>query len=448
MVTNTGLLLCALPVPSTVRELASISDLVALASTLPLLHLAVRASRRAKADPSPSGWGRTRVPRARPAGQVAGLAATRLAAVAMAVAAGVAVDPATLGATNSVSAAAIVAATGETTTVNVEARDMRFAPAAISVPAGNRLVIVLTNTHDEDVHDLVLDTGAPSGRLAPGETARVDVGVVGRDLEGWYSVIGHKQMGMVLTVDVSGSAPTTPAGSSEGHAAHQHGPGGNDANQSPAETDGAAEGEQTPARDNLDLMAEPSPGRAARDAALPPLPESRLHRRTFVVRDVVREVAPGVTHRLWTYEGTAPGHRDHRRIGHLHDPGAGQHGDGQGAHRDPVRRRQFLGTEFTISRRNDTSSPAAPYRNTPTDQDMIASTASSCRTGSKTGSMVAAATATDWPATTQMNQVLVAVASTGVPADPGLRSTAPRSREPARPLPRPPATPRSPRESL
>ena len=73
---------------------------------------------------------------------------------------------------------------------------------------------MLTNTDDEDVHDLVLDTGAHSGRLAPGETASVEVGVVGRDLEGWCSVIGHKQMGMVLTVDVSGSAPTTPAGTS------------------------------------------------------------------------------------------------------------------------------------------------------------------------------------------------------------------------------------------
>ena len=152
---------------------------------------------------------------------------------------------------------------------------------------------MLTNTDDEDVHDLVLDTGAHSGRLAPGETASVEVGVVGRDLEGWCSVIGHKQMGMVLTVDVSGSAPTTPAGTSEGHAAHQHGPGGNDADQSPAETDRAAEGEQTPARDNLDLMAELSPGWAARDAALPPLPERRPHRRTFVVRDVLREVSPG-----------------------------------------------------------------------------------------------------------------------------------------------------------
>ncbi len=192
---------------------------------------------------------------------------------------------------------------------------MRFTPATIAVPAGNRLVVVLTNTDDEDVHDLVLDTGADSGRLAPGQTARVQVGVVGRDLAGWCSVVGHKQMGMVLTIDVTGAAPSTAPGTSAGHGAHQHGPGGNAADQAAGRTEVTQEAESTPATDSLDLMAEPSPGWAARDAALPPLSESRLHRRTLVVRDVEREVAPGVTQRLWTYDGTAPGPVLHGRVG-------------------------------------------------------------------------------------------------------------------------------------
>ena len=315
VVTNTGLLLCALPVPSTVRVLSSIFALLALGSTLPLLLLAVRASRRATADPAASRRDRTRGPRTRPAGQVAGFAATGLAGVALVVAAGVAVDPAAIGPGTTVSAVAGVAATGETTTVEVEARDMRFTPATLSVPAGNRLVVVLTNTDDEDVHDLVLDTGAHTGRLAPGETTRVDVGVVGRDLEGWCSVIGHKQLGMVLTVDVTGSAPAMTPETSTGHGAHQHGPGGNNAGQAAGTTDETQATESTPATDSLDLMAEPSPSWAVRDAALPPLSERRLHRRTFVVRDVEREVAPGATQRLWTYDGTAPGPVLHGRVG-------------------------------------------------------------------------------------------------------------------------------------
>ena len=40
-----------------------------------------------------------------------------------------------------------------------------------------------------------------------------------------------------------------------------------------------------------------------------------MHRRTLHVRDVEREVAPGVTQTLWTYDGTAPGPTLHGRVG-------------------------------------------------------------------------------------------------------------------------------------
>src|SRR5690606_14079870 len=86
-------------------------------------------------------------------------------------------------------AAAGVAATGETTVVEIEAKDMRFFPDTVDVPVGNTLVIELTNTDTEDVHDLVLDDGTDSGRLAPGDSTTVEVGVVGRDVAGWCSVI-------------------------------------------------------------------------------------------------------------------------------------------------------------------------------------------------------------------------------------------------------------------
>ena len=298
---NGGLVLGALPVPSVVRVLASILVLLSLASVLPLIVLAVRASRRAKAGTSPST---DTAARSRPRGQAAGQAGTAIGALALAVAVGDAVDPVAVGAAATPPAAAGVAATGETTTVRVEARDMRFTPSTIAVPAGNRLVIELANTDDEDVHDLVLDSGAGSGRLAPGETARVDVGVVGRDLEGWCSVLGHRQMGMVFHVDVTGSRATTAAGTGS-HEGHQHGP----SDPEPAEAGDPA------ATDSLDLMTEPSTGWAPRDAELPPSTGSRVHRRTLVVRDVVREVAPGVRQWLWTYGGTAPGPVLHGRVG-------------------------------------------------------------------------------------------------------------------------------------
>lgn len=292
---NAGLLVCLLPVPVLVRVLASVLVLLGLAAFLPLLFGAMRASRRAKASPALPAAVRPRAPAPvsaeRPAGQVHGLAAAGLAAVVLAVAVGVALDPAALTGTSKASAAAGVAPTGETRTVAVVARDMRFTPDTIEVPAGTRLVIELTNADDGDVHDLVLDTGDDTGRIAPGESATLDVGVVGRDLDGWCSVLGHRQMGMVLKVDVTGGSPAAA-----GHAQHQHGP-------APVET---------PAAGGHHHAVEAPP---AHEATLPALEAGRVHRRTLTVTEVETEVAPGVTQRLWTYDGSSPGPVLHGRVG-------------------------------------------------------------------------------------------------------------------------------------
>jgi nitrite reductase (NO-forming) len=317
---NGGLLVAVLPVPSVVRVAATVLVLGGLAAFVPLLLLAVRASRRAKSAPPPAG-ATERKPACpagtRPAGQVTGLAATGLAALVLAVAVGVAVDPASVtGARTLAAASAGVAATGETRTVEVEASDMRFLPSRIEVDAGTHLVIELINTDDEDVHDLVLDSGTDSGRLAPGASTTLDVGVVGRDVEGWCSVVGHKQMGMVLTIQVTGTAAeaSTEAASGhdsgDGHAGHAHGPGAAGPHES-----ATAPQDGSDAADDLDLMATPGEGFSAHDAELPPPPAGRIHRRTLTVTEVEREVAPGVTQRLWTYNGSAPGPVLHGKVG-------------------------------------------------------------------------------------------------------------------------------------
>ena len=300
---NAGLLVCLLPVPVLVRVLASVLVLLGLAAFLPLLFLAMRASRRAKAAPVPAAEVRPRGPAPvsgqRPPGQVRGLAATGLAAVVLVVAVGVALDPAALTGTSSGSAAAGVLANGRTRTVTVVAEDMRFTPGTIEVAAGTHLVIELTNADDGDVHDLVLDTGDDTGRLAPGESTTLDVGVVGRDVDGWCSVLGHRQMGMVLKVDViGGGVPAAAQGDAGSHADHQHGPVTNaPAPASPEHDHGAS----TPA--------------ATQDATLPPREAGRVHRRTLTVTEVEAEVAPGVTQRLWTYDGSSPGPVLHGTVG-------------------------------------------------------------------------------------------------------------------------------------
>ncbi len=313
---NGGLLVAVLPVPSIVRVVATTLVLGGLATFVPLLVMAIRASRKAKSADAPvpapavPPAGQVRRPASpdgeRPAGQVTGLAATGLAALVLAVAVGVALDPASLTGTRTLAAASAgVVATGETRTVEVEAKDMRFTPATIEVPAGTHLVIELTNTDDADVHDLVLDSGVDSGRLAPGASATLDVGVVGRDVEGWCSVVGHRQMGMVLTIVATG-VDAVQASEGGGHADHAHGPGEDEEPAAEPEGDAA---------DDLDHMSAPDDGFVAHDAELPPLEEGRVHRRTLTVTEVEREVAPGVTQRLWTYNGAAPGPVLHGRVG-------------------------------------------------------------------------------------------------------------------------------------
>ncbi|GAA3518587.1 multicopper oxidase domain-containing protein [Nocardioides daeguensis] len=311
VVTNAGLLLCAVPVPSTVRVLASMLVLASLGATPILLVAAVRTSRRAKAVPVAQRHVASEAPTR---GRAAGFAGTGVAVVVLAVAAGVALDPAALSVGSS--AAVGVQATGQTTTVEVVAQDMRFTPSTIRVPAGDRLVLVVTNA-DEDVHDLALDTGDRTERLSPGETERLDVGVVGRDVEGWCTVVGHRQMGMVLHIDVTGPASTATQ-VTEDHSQHSHGPSGSH-DSTATETDRAepADGSEDAAgaADSLSFLAAPPDGFQARDAALPPLDRPRVHRRTITVRDEIREVAPGITQRQWTYDGTAPGPVLHGRVG-------------------------------------------------------------------------------------------------------------------------------------
>ncbi|MEO6997864.1 MAG: cupredoxin domain-containing protein, partial [Terracoccus sp.] len=239
-VVNLGLLVAVLPVPPAVQTLAGLLVVAGFAAFLPLMALAAKASRRAKTAASGTPGPGSSVPgsrtlpstgpthhSSRPTAEAAqrarkqgsGLAVAGLGLVLVAVAVGVAFDPSALGRVGTTTALAGVAPTGQTTTVAVEADHMRFTPARIEVPAGNRLVITLHNADPDTVHDLVLDTGADSGRLDPGARASVDVGVVGRDLQGWCSVVGHRQMGMVFEVVAVGAPAGANAEDASGDAA-------------------------------------------------------------------------------------------------------------------------------------------------------------------------------------------------------------------------------------
>ncbi len=208
---------------------------------------------------------------------LAGLA-VGLAVVVLAVVAGVLVDRSAQPQPAPQTTA--VAATGATTEVTVTARDMRYDVDTVEVPAGDRLVITFVN--DDDMrHDLVLANGARTPVVSPGDSATLDAGVVGADLLAWCSLPGHRQAGMEFDIVAVGGSEPSP---------------GHDHSAAAPESDTQA-----------DVMAEPGPGFEARDAALPPAPEESVHRVTLHAQEVDREVAPGVTQQLWTYNGTAPG---------------------------------------------------------------------------------------------------------------------------------------------
>lgn len=326
---NAGLVLCVLPVPSLVRVLASMLVLTGFVWFVACVVSALRLHRR-RTPAAPTLTPAARVAAAAAAAAEAGPSARRtglvgvaIGSLVLAVVAGVSLDPSALGIGGS-SAAGSVTATGETTTVQVEARDMRFFPDSVDVPAGNTLVIELTNA-DTQVHDLALDTGMTSGRLAPGATARIDAGVVGRQVDGWCTVIGHRQMGMVFTVNVVGADGQPLAGgegAGEGGTASgtDGGMPGMDHSAMPGGAGAAS------AADDLDFMREPAAGFRARDAALAPAREPgadpdapATHELTLTVAETETEVAPGVTQTLWTFGGTAPGPTLHGKIGDTFD---------------------------------------------------------------------------------------------------------------------------------
>jgi nitrite reductase (NO-forming) len=318
---NGALVIFVLPAPSLVRVVASSTALAVGVWFLVLVARAVRLARQpgtidrpapvvparaAVADPVAVALARSR---RRGSGALAVGALVVMTAVALAG------DPTAAGLTQVLAAGAAApaaseaGATGRTTTVRVEAQDMRFVPDTVEVPAGDRLVIEVVNT-DTTVHDLVLDGGATSGRLAPGGTASVDVGVVQQDLAGWCSVAGHRLMGMTLDVVVVGGDPAAPVAAAPGG----DGGAGHDMPGTAGTHHGGA-GDGTRSADLLDLMAAPDDAFVARDATLPPVGDGTTHHVTLEVTETVQEVAPGVTRTAWTFGGTAPGPVLHGRVG-------------------------------------------------------------------------------------------------------------------------------------
>ncbi|MEX2292638.1 MAG: multicopper oxidase domain-containing protein [Acidimicrobiales bacterium] len=177
--------------------------------------------------------------------------------------------------------------------VDVELGEFYVRPASISVPAGTELMLHVTNAGTMP-HDLKLEGSAVgTTMLDVGATEEVSLGVVAASSEAWCTVPGHKEAGMVMTVQVTGS----PEGASTaGHDAAMSGGG-----------DGAA----------IDFAATPAAGWVPFDPVLAPAPGGTEHTVTFHATETVMEVAPGVTQEMWTFNDQVPGPILRGKVGDL-----------------------------------------------------------------------------------------------------------------------------------
>jgi nitrite reductase (NO-forming) len=291
---NGGIALWLLPTPSWVKVSGSLLALGAGASFLPLMVLGLRASiaaRKALAGSADDTPERPRPPVERPSIFTAGQLIAGLTALATVVVIGVGVDPAAAGvAPGTAATPAAVTPTGRVVRLEVAAEDMRFVPAQVHVHRGDQLIVDLVNA-DTTTHDLVIGS-ASSGRIAPGARATVDAGVIGASIQGYCSVVGHRQMGMVFDVIVDDAGePASP-----GHDVSA--PPGHDMSSMPMPSQSST---VTPS----DIV----------DPVLPALTSEREHHVTLTVTEVPLEVAPGVWQRRWTYNGSPVGPTLHGRVG-------------------------------------------------------------------------------------------------------------------------------------
>ncbi|GAA5112564.1 multicopper oxidase domain-containing protein [Haloechinothrix salitolerans] len=246
--TNVAVPLAALPLPDPVPLLGW--GLAALCfGVFVALGLAVAMPVAVRGALPPAGSG----------GAVAGLS---VGVIAVLLASGFAVSGGPSGATSDAPYGAS-AADSPVRTVEVTLADMRIIPNVVTVPAGTRLRLAVTNT-DVMPHDLRLANGARTSRLAAGESEAIDVGVIEGDhgdLDGWCTIAGHRAAGMTMTVRTGAAVPTS-----------------NDVG-----------------------VTEP------RDATLEPAPDGTVHRVTLRITDERIETAPGRRERRWTFGGTVPG---------------------------------------------------------------------------------------------------------------------------------------------
>ena len=275
VVINGALILFLTPTPPWVKIVSGVLGVASAAAFLPLMILGIKASvaeRRAIAKAGPRTGPPQKLPERESALTANGMLAGVLA-LTLAVTVGVGIDPSAVGLGGGSSSTG-VNATGRTQRIQVTAKEgLRFEPASAEVSRGDRVIIELSNADATMIHDLKLGDAA-TPRLSVGETAELDLGVVGESIEGWCTVVGHRQAGMVFTLKVSGQ---DASGSQDGTTGGGH--------------------------DHAPAQANSAPLNTVVDPVAPAPTEETIHRVEMRVTELPLEVAPGVWQKRWTFNG-------------------------------------------------------------------------------------------------------------------------------------------------
>jgi nitrite reductase (NO-forming) len=177
-------------------------------------------------------------------------------------------------------------AAGSTLTLEVAVTlsEMKIEPASINVAPGQKVKFTVKNAGNM-AHDFMVEGKNGTPMLEPGKSAELTWDGTSASTEAWCTVPGHKEAGMLMKINVTG-------GGSGGHgaaAAPQSGGSGS--------SDAAT----------IDPNAKPAADFKPYDPVAPPPLPGTVHNIDIHAIDKEIEVAPGVTQRMWTFDGKVPG---------------------------------------------------------------------------------------------------------------------------------------------
>jgi nitrite reductase (NO-forming) len=181
-------------------------------------------------------------------------------------------------------------ALGGETTFEVTLKEFSITPASITVPSGKKVTFNVTN-QGTMAHDFAVDGMHGTKMLDPGASETLVVEPVSAATSAWCTVPGHKEAGMVMSIEVAGEATSAdaPHGSSTAMAAQQ----------------------------TIDPEAVPGADWKPYDPELQPVEGGTEHKITLHATETVLEIAPGVSQEMWTFNNTVPAPTLHGNVGDI-----------------------------------------------------------------------------------------------------------------------------------